>query len=88
MPGRERPHAQQRRRSESDGGENRVLLVPMQLAYLSPVLVPTLVAGVRRVWREPGLRWARAAVLVYPVVAVAHRGRARAPARRRLPHLS
>jgi len=57
--------------SESDGGENRVLLVPMQFAYLSPVLVPTLVAGVRRVWREPGLRWARAAVLVYPVVAAA-----------------
>jgi 4-amino-4-deoxy-L-arabinose transferase-like glycosyltransferase len=55
--------------SESDGLENRLLLVPMQLAYLSPVLVPTLVAGVRRVWREPGLRWARAAVLVYPVVA-------------------
>ncbi|MCO1659463.1 glycosyltransferase family 39 protein [Pseudonocardia sp. S2-4] len=56
--------------SESDGGENRVLLVPMQVAFLSPVLVPTLVAGVRRVWREPGLRWARASVLVYPVVAV------------------
>ncbi|HZG91653.1 MAG TPA: glycosyltransferase family 39 protein [Pseudonocardia sp.] len=57
--------------SGSDGAENRLLFVPLQLVYLSPVLVPVLVAGALRVWRDPGLRWARAAVLVYPVVAVA-----------------
>jgi 4-amino-4-deoxy-L-arabinose transferase-like glycosyltransferase len=56
--------------SAEDGGENRVLFVPLQIAYLSPVLVPTAVAGFLRVWRDPGLRWARAGVLVYPVVAV------------------
>jgi hypothetical protein len=56
--------------SAEDGGENRILFVPLQAAYLSPVLVPTAVAGFVRVWRDPGLRWARAAVLVYPVVAV------------------
>jgi 4-amino-4-deoxy-L-arabinose transferase-like glycosyltransferase len=56
--------------SAEDGGENRILFVPLQIAYLSPVLVPTAVAGFVRVWRDPGLRWARAGVLVYPVVAV------------------
>lgn len=57
--------------SGSDGGENRLLFVPLQLVQLSPVLVPVFVAGALRVWRDPSLRWARAAVLVYPVVAVA-----------------
>jgi 4-amino-4-deoxy-L-arabinose transferase-like glycosyltransferase len=56
--------------SAEDGAENRILFVPLQIAYLSPVLVPTAVAGFLRTWRDPGLRWARAGVLVYPVVAV------------------
>jgi 4-amino-4-deoxy-L-arabinose transferase-like glycosyltransferase len=57
--------------SGSDGFGNRVSFVPLQLVYLSPVLVPVMIAGARRVWREPGLRWARAGVLAYPIVAVA-----------------
>jgi hypothetical protein len=57
--------------SGSDGPENRLLFVPLQLVQLSPVLVPVFVAGALRVWRDPDLRWARAAVLVYPMVAVA-----------------
>jgi 4-amino-4-deoxy-L-arabinose transferase-like glycosyltransferase len=56
--------------SAEDGAENRILFVPLQIAYLSPVLVPTAIAGFVRVWRDPDLRWARAGVLVYPVVAV------------------
>jgi hypothetical protein len=56
--------------SAEDGGENRVLFVPLQLAYLSPVLAPTAVAGFLHVWRDRGRAWARAGVLVYPVVAV------------------
>jgi 4-amino-4-deoxy-L-arabinose transferase-like glycosyltransferase len=54
--------------SEDDGGENRLLFVPMQLVLLSPVLVPVWIAGLVRPWRDPGLRWARALALAYPVV--------------------
>jgi 4-amino-4-deoxy-L-arabinose transferase-like glycosyltransferase len=54
--------------SEDDGAENRLLFVPMQLVYLSPVLVPVWVAGISRLWREPDLRWARALAVSYPVL--------------------
>jgi 4-amino-4-deoxy-L-arabinose transferase-like glycosyltransferase len=57
--------------SDADGAENRILLVPLNLVQMSPVLVPVCVAGALRVWRDPDLRWARAAVLVYPVVLLA-----------------
>ena len=56
--------------SEDDGAENRLLFVPMQLVYLSPVLVPVWVAGISRLWREPELRWARALAVSYPVLCV------------------
>ncbi|SFW80593.1 ArnT family glycosyltransferase [Amycolatopsis australiensis] len=54
--------------SEDDGAENRLLFVPMQLVYLSPVLVPVWLAGLVRPWRDPGVRWARALAIAYPVV--------------------
>jgi len=56
--------------SEDDGVENRVLFVPMQLVYLSPVLVPVWIAGLVRPWRDASVRWARALAIAYPVVCV------------------
>jgi 4-amino-4-deoxy-L-arabinose transferase-like glycosyltransferase len=56
--------------SEDDGVENRILFVPMQLVYLTPVLVPVWVAGLVRLWRDPSLRWARALAVSYPVVCL------------------
>ncbi len=54
--------------SAEDGAENRALFVPMQLVYLSPVLVPVWLAGLVRLWRDPGLRWARCLAVSYPVL--------------------
>ncbi|MBP2330294.1 4-amino-4-deoxy-L-arabinose transferase-like glycosyltransferase [Kibdelosporangium banguiense] len=56
--------------SGDDGVENRILFIPMQLVYLTPVLVPVWAAGLVRLWRDPGLRWARALAVSYPVVCV------------------
>ncbi len=57
--------------SDQDGVENRVMFVPQQLIYLSPVLVPVWIAGLIRLWRNPELRWARSIALAYPLVCVA-----------------
>ncbi|MFE0025292.1 ArnT family glycosyltransferase [Amycolatopsis sp. NPDC059021] len=56
--------------STDDGTKNRLLFVPMQLVYLSPVLVPVWLAGLVRLWRDPRLRWARAYALSYPLACV------------------
>lgn len=54
--------------SEDDGAENRLLFIPMQLIYVSPVLVPVWLAGLVRLFRDPDVRFARALGLSYPVL--------------------
>ncbi|MGW3243693.1 glycosyltransferase family 39 protein [Streptomyces sp. NPDC001070] len=56
--------------SSDDGTENRVLFVPQQIVFLSPVFVPVWIAGGLRLWRDPALRWARAFAPAYLVLAV------------------
>ncbi|GAA2627471.1 glycosyltransferase family 39 protein [Streptomyces vastus] len=56
--------------SSDDGTENRILFVPQQLIYLSPLFVPVWVAGWLRLWRDPALRWARATAVAYPLLCV------------------
>ncbi|MFF7212475.1 ArnT family glycosyltransferase [Streptomyces sp. NPDC008238] len=65
--------------SSDDGAENRVLFVPQQIVFLSPVFVPVWIAGGLRLWRDPELRWARAftpAYLLLAVVVLASGGKA------------
>ncbi|GAA2109656.1 glycosyltransferase family 39 protein [Kitasatospora saccharophila] len=45
--------------SGKDGLTNRLTFVPMQLVYLSPVLIPVWLAGFRRLRDDGRVRWAR-----------------------------
>jgi hypothetical protein len=56
--------------SEDDGVENRILFIPMQLVFLTPVGAAVWITGLVRLWRDAELRWARALAGSYPVVAV------------------
>jgi hypothetical protein len=58
--------------SSDDGTENRVLFVPEQLVYLSPVYVPLWVAGGLRLWRgrDPATRGLRALAPGYLLLCV------------------
>jgi hypothetical protein len=49
--------------SAQRGPTGRLLFLPLQFLQFSPVLAPLWLAGLRRLWREPELRWAK------PVVA-------------------
>lgn len=56
--------------SQDDGAENRLLFLPQQLVYLSPLFVPVWVTGWLRLRRDPALRWARAAAVAYPLLCL------------------
>ncbi|MBO0517061.1 hypothetical protein J0695_35655, partial [Streptomyces beijiangensis] len=56
--------------SDSDGTENRVLFVPDQLLYLSPLYVPIWIAGWLRLRRDPALRWAQSLWFGYPLLCL------------------
>ncbi|WP_328993865.1 glycosyltransferase family 39 protein [Kribbella sp. NBC_01245] len=53
--------------SEDDGVENRLMFIPLQLAQLSPVLVPFWIAGFVHLARRPEFR---AVAYAYPLLAV------------------
>ncbi|MFC0625686.1 glycosyltransferase family 39 protein [Kribbella deserti] len=53
--------------SEDDGTENRIMFIPLQLAQLSPFLVPFWIAGFVHLARRPEFR---AVAYAYPLLAV------------------
>ncbi|WP_415648092.1 glycosyltransferase family 39 protein, partial [Stackebrandtia soli] len=53
-----------------DGGENRILFLPSQLYYLSPLLVPVWLLGWWRLWIDETLRWSRPFAVAYPVASI------------------
>ncbi|CAM5572630.1 hypothetical protein GCM10010329_72330 [Streptomyces spiroverticillatus] len=53
-----------------DGTENRLLFVPQQLLFLSPLYVPVCVVGWLRLWRDARVGWARAVAWAYPLLCL------------------
>ncbi|MEV7024501.1 glycosyltransferase family 39 protein [Kitasatospora sp. NPDC093558] len=56
--------------SDKDGLANRLTFVPMQLLYLSPVLIPVWVAGFRRLRHDAALAWAKPFAVAYPAICL------------------
>ncbi|MCX5202357.1 glycosyltransferase family 39 protein [Streptomyces sp. NBC_00237] len=53
-----------------DGTENRLLFVPQQLLFLSPLYAPVCAAGWLRLWRDARVGWARAVAWAYPLLCL------------------
>jgi hypothetical protein len=61
-------------RSIAAGGSGsstpRYLVIPEQLALVSPYLCPVWIAGLIRLFRDPALRWCRSIAVAYVVLAI------------------
>jgi hypothetical protein len=53
----------------SGSSQPRALLLPEQLVLVSPYLAPVWIAGLVRLFRDPGLRWCRSLAVAYVVLA-------------------
>jgi len=56
--------------NETDGTENRILLLPFQLLLLGLFLVPVWIVGIRALLRRPEWRPVRALAVAYPILLV------------------
>ncbi|GAB4002783.1 glycosyltransferase family 39 protein [Glycomyces albus] len=56
--------------AETDGAENRILLLPFQFLLLGLFLVPIWIAGIVTLLRRPEWRPARALAVAYPILLV------------------